>query len=324
VRPRFRRGATGRPAALLSALLALVLALALIGIPRAVEAADAPAVAPSITTVAPPAYDLEGFRWNRPVVTVYSNWDGGTCIFAGNNFTSGAPTIPVEVLDVTLQTSIAEINAQLRGGLTLQYAGRATRAELCSTSTTRPIVIGFGSIPSTGQALSFGTGEPGAFSNYTAARVFISTRNSFTCNDAPVYRDLQHTVTHEMLHAIGIGHSDIPSALMLPTFVACRTPYTMQSDDIAAVNNLYPPTLPPATGSATATPAPTATPAGSTGFVRPVLFSASGQSLAVFPGGTFDDLEAAARGVGATGVWVQDAGGAFRLLVVSGPAFLRD
>ena len=44
----------------------------------------------------------------------------------------------------------------------------------------------------------------------------------------------------------------------------------------------------------------------------------------MFSGGTFDQLEAAARAAGATGLWVQDSGGQFRLLVIGGPAFLRD
>ncbi|MDO8678734.1 MAG: hypothetical protein Q7R30_09250, partial [Acidobacteriota bacterium] len=60
------------------------------------------------------------------------------------------------------------------------------------------------------------------------------------------------------------------------------------------------------------------------GFAAPPLFGASGQAAVVFLGGSVDQLDAAAAGAGATGVWVQDSGGAFQLLVVRGPSFLRD
>lgn len=60
------------------------------------------------------------------------------------------------------------------------------------------------------------------------------------------------------------------------------------------------------------------------GFVTAAVFSPEGLAVVVFPGGSLEDLEASARSVGATGVWVQDGGGRFQLLVVDGPAFLKD
>ena len=311
---------------------ALVLAFALGGAP--VEAAVTPSGGSTLVDEHGPEYALQGFRWDRAVVPVYYNWEGGQCAFLDNNFSGPATSIAPSVLLATLQTSINEINTHLRGGLTLQLAGPATRAELCSTTTARPIVVGFGTISSTGQALSYGQGSRGAVSTYTVARVFLTNNNKFTCSDAPIFRDLEHTMTHELLHAIGIGHSNVASAIMTPTFAACRTPHTMQADDIAAINALYPPTQPLVISPVFTSPAPTptatlppavVTPTSATGaFVTPVMFSSSGQALAVFSGGTFDQLEAAARAAGATGLWVQDSGGQFRLLVIGGPAFLRD
>lgn len=61
-----------------------------------------------------------------------------------------------------------------------------------------------------------------------------------------------------------------------------------------------------------------------TGFATPPNFGAGGQAAVVFLGGSVDDLEAAARASGANGAWAQDAEGRFQLLVVGGPAFLRD
>ncbi len=53
-------------------------------------------------------------------------------------------------------------------------------------------------------------------------------------------------------------------------------------------------------------------------------FGAIGLALAVFERGSTDDLEIAARDTGAAGVWVQDIGGVFRLLIVDGPSFVKD
>ncbi len=63
------------------------------------------------------------------------------------------------------------------------------------------------------------------------------------------------------------------------------------------------------------------TPSGT--FAATPTFSANGQAAVVFLGGSVDQLEAAARTSTASGVWAQDGSGAFRLLVVGGPVFLR-
>lgn len=58
-------------------------------------------------------------------------------------------------------------------------------------------------------------------------------------------------------------------------------------------------------------------------FVSTPIFDARGTGFAVFSGGSLVQLEAAAQASGATGVWAQDAMGAYQLLVVGGPAFLK-
>ena len=69
-------------------------------------------------------------------------------------------------------------------------------------------------------------------------------------------------------------------------------------------------------------PKPAASVGAGTFSARPV-FSASGQAFVVYASGSAEQLEAAAATAGATGVWVQDTNGKFFLLVVRGPAFLR-
>ncbi len=56
-------------------------------------------------------------------------------------------------------------------------------------------------------------------------------------------------------------------------------------------------------------------------FAAAPVFGPSGQALVVYNGGTIDQLEAAASTIGATGIWAQDPGGTYRLLIVRGPAF---
>ncbi|MGE3856793.1 MAG: hypothetical protein AB7G21_07535 [Dehalococcoidia bacterium] len=79
-----------------------------------------------------------------------------------------------------------------------------------------------------------------------------------------------------------------------------------------------------------AEPTPTATapilpgPPVGTFTPSPPTWSDRGLALAVYSGGTVSDLEAAAMYAGASGVWVQDAGGNFQLLVARGPVFLND
>jgi hypothetical protein len=68
------------------------------------------------------------------------------------------------------------------------------------------------------------------------------------------------------------------------------------------------------------TPAPTPPPLSGT-FVATPRFGPTGLALAVFGGGSVDQVEAAALAGGATGVWAQDGGGAYQLLIVHGPTF---
>ena len=69
---------------------------------------------------------------------------------------------------------------------------------------------------------------------------------------------------------------------------------------------------------------PAPPPAGDGRFRSPPVFSAAGPALAIFGGGSVDQLEAAARGAEAGGAWVQDRNGTLHLLIIGGPAFLGD
>ena len=63
---------------------------------------------------------------------------------------------------------------------------------------------------------------------------------------------------------------------------------------------------------------------GKGSFAAPPNFGSGAAALAIFEGGSVGQLETAVGASGGSGVWVQDAGGTFRLLIANGPAFLRE
>ncbi len=329
--------------------LAVVAALAgglLVG-GRATSAHAAAIGAPGGTAVSTvDAFALEGFQWtDRTTVDVYYNWDGGTCVVNGRDMSGPALALSQDLAKQELDLSIQEINRELRGGLTLVDAGPTTRADLCSTNPGHAIVVGWGSIASTGLTLNFGiqTSALGA-STFTAARVFLDDTYNFACPDSPTYRDLQHVFSHELLHAIGVGHSTDPNALMAPTGVACQMGYLLTSDDIAAIAALYPPVLPAPAPVVTATPAPTpaatvaptpvptATPVPSVTtapiasgtdmgqFDRPI--ASVGVNTALWGGGSVTELATATQSSGGRSITVY-LGGRAVIYIPGAPAFVN-
>ena len=311
-------------------MLAVVFTLIVpsMGTPRSASASAAivsSPLAPALNT-APAA--LTGYKWiGRTTIEVYSNWDGGTCILDGASFSGAASSSADSTLAAQLlQASIDDINAQLRGALVLVNAGPVPHSHLCGKSTAEPIVIGWGVLPTeTGRTMSYGMSSastPGVLT-FQFARIVLSNRYDFACSDAPAYRDLQHTVTHELLHAIGLGHSQDSTAIMASVSTACRSAYLLQPDDVSGLAALYPPAVsapaPAPVQGSTASASSTST----AGLLSTPTFSGTGLALAVFRGGTVDQLEAAVAARGGSGAWIQDSTGGFRLLVVGGPSFLR-
>ncbi|MGE3856215.1 MAG: hypothetical protein AB7G21_04555, partial [Dehalococcoidia bacterium] len=109
------------------------------------------------------------------------------------------------------------------------------------------------------------------------------------------------------------GDTPAPAATATATATPTSTPVATATPTATSV----------ATPTATATPAPAAAPAGGQFFGTPI-FGSGGQALSVFSGGTTAGLEARAKAAGAAGVWVQDASGAFLLLVIDGPSFINE
>lgn len=273
-------------------------------------------------------YEVAGIRWEgRTRVEVYYNWDGGSCVIDGTDLSGPAASHGPDVALRMLDASIADINLRLRGGLTLVNAGPTGRADLCSRSSGHPIVVGYGTIASAGVARYYGSaGTETAPAALTAARVYVNHAYDFACAGDATYRDLQHVLTHELLHAIGVGHSADATAIMAPSGIACSMATTLQPDDVAALAAIYPPPQPPAATAAPITaplPAPATQESSSSGggsFDRAI--ASAGVNTALWTGGSLGDLgraAMAARGVSVT-VFV---GGAPRVYVPGAPAFVN-
>jgi len=77
---------------------------------------------------------------------------------------------------------------------------------------------------------------------YGGSVTFFSAGSA--CAGTAVY--LQDAATHEFGHAFGLGHSDISGTTMYPTMNWCSTYVrTLEPDDIAGIQALYPPTSSP-------------------------------------------------------------------------------
>ncbi|OMO62849.1 Peptidase M10, metallopeptidase [Corchorus capsularis] len=83
----------------------------------------------------------------------------------------------------------------------------------------------------------------------TLAHAFAPTRGIFHLDadedwsgdnsPGPSEIDLESVAVHEIGHLLGLGHSQVPEAIMFPTFEAGTTKRNLDSDDIEGIRNLY-------------------------------------------------------------------------------------
>ena len=97
----------------------------------------------------------------------------------------------------------------------------------------------------------------------------------------------------------------------------------------AAGQFAMPPGLVLTVPAAAPAPAPTPTPAPPATVERGKIagtpvFDSTGSALAIYAGGTVDELAAEGARHKSTGIWVQDASGTYHLYVIGGPAFIGD
>jgi hypothetical protein len=68
-----------------------------------------------------------------------------------------------------------------------------------------------------------------------------SARKEFTVTDTKVREDLVSILTHEVGHFLGIGHSDVPEAVMYWQYGTGSIRRRLDKDDIEAICTIYPP-----------------------------------------------------------------------------------
>lgn len=235
-----------------------------------------------------PGYVLHGYRWtDYTTISVYYNWEMEQCplwIATGSPANPPTPPVPDATARTALSASIEDLNDALEGRLRLVLAGEVERTEFCEFSEVGVIYMGYENLG--GPAVA---GFTSAFSprdrrnEINSAGILINSNSSYECSGEPRYRELQLTMTHELLHALGVDHSN--KAQSVTQAGLCSPDYQLQPDDTAALHELYP--LDPAVGSTS--PSPPTSPNGRIGLgvtssvADPTAIAASlaGESCAV-------------------------------------------
>ena len=144
------------------------------------------------------------------------------------------------------------------------------------------------------------------------------------------------TVTVTVKDSAGNMIADDTEVTLVASAGAVATPTAITKNGVATFTYVSPGTpqtvgLTAVSGSAAGTTSitvatgatPTPAPEGAGEFAAPPTFGDGNIGQAVFGPGTVDGLVASVTAAGGTAVWVQDAGGIFRIYSTSGPSFLN-
>ena len=124
-------------------------------------------------------------------------------------------------------------------------------------------------------------------------------------------------VVHEMGHTLGLGHSADVGDVMYPVLRSAAGGCTAKpsAQEYEALRSLY--------GAAVAPPDPSLRAATAPAALAKPDFGQGRLALALFPGGTLEQLEGWARTADATGLALPDARGVLRVLILGAPSFVN-
>ncbi len=175
------------------------------------------------------AFSLIGSRWAQPTVTVHVGIPGQSP--SGVAWSTALMEAMDEWNEKTDFTLVADPTYADPCGNTAGVYGTDFGARACGIS------FGNGTLAVTltnngGTPFGFG------FSTFTRASIVFNSAYTWDVYDGPRRNslDFRRVALHELGHVIGIDHESHEPAIMQPTI---SDMYTLQPDDIAAVNALY-------------------------------------------------------------------------------------
>lgn len=185
-------------------------------------------------TLGAPADSSDAARWQQPIVSVWSNWNAAICNGAYRNVTGDpAPPLSSGEMQRILTEVIAQLNEKLDGGLTLVDAGTGAVGQHCGDAEL-PGGISVGWSPlETGIAGM----APLAFDGAAVIGAGVVLNSILVCDNAAGW--IEFVMLHEMMHALGIDHSEVPGSIMNER-VGCEQAAVIHADDIATLNAHYP------------------------------------------------------------------------------------
>jgi hypothetical protein len=206
------------------------------------------------------AYSTLGHKWAVQQVPYYIN--------PANKYMSETAALSA------IQAAASNWSAQSNANILLYYMGRTSGASI-SANGRNEVFFRDESNGLYGQTYVWWDGTGALIETdtvfYTGGYTFLA--GGIACAGGALY--LQDAATHELGHALGLGHSSVSTASMNPYMNACTTSFrTLDADDLAGVESLY-----PAGGVSNSAPSVTITsPAGGSTFTESSAITFSGTS----------------------------------------------
>ena len=162
-----------------------------------------------------------GYHWGTRTISLRYNPTGEPAVVAGQ-------------MPALIQSAAAKWNAQC--GINLVYGGTTNTP---ASGADNPVVIGWWFIPGGYGALSHLRINPDASGNLALDGAAIALNNDIAVTVAHT----KYLLLHELGHVLGIGHSQVPNAVMSgpPDTNYYTSATTLAADDVAACRAFYVP-----------------------------------------------------------------------------------
>ena len=250
-----------------------------------------------------------GPRWTEADSGVAINWYMNT--------SAAAPVAPASGVS-ELQLALSAWTAPSTATITLQYAGTTNQSAATGPwtgiSNTGTGVLTFedpnneisGSTLAIGGGFAIydagGTVNGAVFNKYSRAYIIFQNAADLSASFKQS-TNFARVLEHEVGHTIGLGHSDVQSAIMYPSCCSASTPLApnLGADDLTGLQFIYPSAStppPPCTYSIGPTSVSSVPGVGSTGVVSVLAGAGCGWTAAVDPGSTFLSVTAGSSGTG--------------------------